>query len=744
MITNNDLDGDSYQHMIDSQVMELGQEVQNFAGNDADTNNAIIPPKDEDRISRHAIASLLNNDATTVEQFCFAVKSLHQHNIIKSATPETIILVFHENDFRDKDKEFIQTDCTANPVMFYPVTFSFPPGFDGALEYDANPRVARQGTKKGRGRKEWGYAQMIRFWTTGIWEHPAVREFDTVMRIDADSCFVDSPFSSGGGMASNEETGIWEHPAVREFDTVMRIDADSCFVGSSAGGSTVSHDDDDGDVEDAFLPGIRGRYVYRNNALGISVNTWVKDLYGFAVTYMEANGISPLNPELWKHIEDTWADDATLPFFHKNFEVSRVSFFRRADVRKWHEALTEREPYGVFRLRWSDANTRVLTMAMFAEPDRILTRKHFGYRHGKECDVLMKEDMASRGEPVSVKKAENMREQVATLEAVKYITEEKGQSVVSVQMDKSESFESTEIEGGDKGIDWGKHAVVALIENEEQLLQSFCKGLKTLVTHHVVKPHTPIVIFHGDDMPNARKDEISQCIENVFLFRTFQFSSFPEGFDPALEFNTNPKVAKKGTDRIPKRPLWSYIQTTRFWTTLVWKEPIIHEFVTIMRFDTDSCFVAPDGEGGEVPLPAIAGRHVFHNNGLLVGDNTAWSHDLLEFAASYLRTNDLKPRNPSLWNKVQTAWETEKTLPIYHKHFEVSRVSFFRRTDVMKWHEALTEMTPFSLLRHGWSDARIRVLTMAMFAKSEWILTKKHEGYRHGRTICAEYYRSLK
>jgi hypothetical protein len=78
-----------------------------------------------------------------------------------------------------------------------------------------------------------------------------------------------------------------------------------------------------------------------------------------------------------------------LPFFYKIFEVSRVSFFQRDDVMKWHEALTEPEPYGVFRLQWSNANTRVLTMAMFAKPDWILTKKYFGYRHGKECDVLM-------------------------------------------------------------------------------------------------------------------------------------------------------------------------------------------------------------------------------------------------------------------------------------------------------------------------------------------------------------------
>jgi hypothetical protein len=77
---------------------------------------------------------------------------------------------------------------------------------------------------KGGGRKEWGYAQMIRFWTTGIWKHAAVQEFETIMRIDANFCFIEGDFTAGN---------------------------------------------DGGGIEDDFLPVIRVQYVYRNDALGI-------------------------------------------------------------------------------------------------------------------------------------------------------------------------------------------------------------------------------------------------------------------------------------------------------------------------------------------------------------------------------------------------------------------------------------------------------------------------------------------
>jgi len=213
------------------------------------------------------------------------------------------------------------------------VDFSFPPNFDAEAEYKANWKVAARATN--RGRKLWGYAQMIRFWTTTLWKHPAVKDFDTIMRIDTDSCFV-SPGK---------------------------------------------------DIEDSELPGMRGRFVYRSDGPGTGVNTWIKDLFQFTTNYMRDNNITPKNPELWKVVKDTWMNRQTLPVFGTNFEVNRVSFFMKPEVMKWHEALTESEPFGVFRYRWGDAQTRVLTMAMFADGDEastsVLLKRHPGYRHGR-------------------------------------------------------------------------------------------------------------------------------------------------------------------------------------------------------------------------------------------------------------------------------------------------------------------------------------------------------------------------
>mmetsp|Transcript_21949 Transcript_21949/g.27154 ORF Transcript_21949/g.27154 Transcript_21949/m.27154 type:complete len:347 (-) Transcript_21949:26-1066(-) len=280
-------------------------------------------------LERNAIVALVPNNEGDLHDFCLAIKSLSVNRVVKPTTP---VLVYHEDDLID-DSKYDIIKCTNNPITFIQVEFDFPRGFDAEKEYEENWKVAARATN--RGRRLWGYAQMIRFWTTGLWKHPAVKEFDTIMRIDTDSCFV-SPGE---------------------------------------------------DIEDSELPGMRGRYVYRSDGPGTGVNTWIHDLFSFTEKYMKKHKITPANEDLWRVVKDTWKEKKTLPVFGTNFEVNRVAFFLRPDVMKWHEALTEAEPFGVFRYRWGDAQTRVLTMALFAKKDDIsnsvLLKRHPGYRHGR-------------------------------------------------------------------------------------------------------------------------------------------------------------------------------------------------------------------------------------------------------------------------------------------------------------------------------------------------------------------------
>lgn len=277
-----------------------------------------------------AIATLIPDTPNDLRDFCLGLRSLESlavDDVTQKAAP---VFAFNEGDISFEQKDMIRS-CTDRPVYFPEVEFDFPPGFNEAMAIE--DKITKSVSQGGQnlGRPAWGYAQMIRFWTSRIWKHPALQGYDTIMRIDTDSCFVNG-----------------------------------------------------GDPEDLNLPGMMKRYQYRSKGPGTGINQWIDGLYDFAVDHMKKEGITPSNPDLWKIIEDTWNEKHTLRTVGTNFEVSRLAFFQREDVAKWLDALTETPPYGVFRYRWGDAQTRVLTLAMFGTKDNILLKVHPGYKHGRE------------------------------------------------------------------------------------------------------------------------------------------------------------------------------------------------------------------------------------------------------------------------------------------------------------------------------------------------------------------------
>mmetsp|Transcript_31603 Transcript_31603/g.38654 ORF Transcript_31603/g.38654 Transcript_31603/m.38654 type:complete len:376 (+) Transcript_31603:85-1212(+) len=282
-----------------------------------------------------AVVVLSSNNDEDLAELCLAMKSLlflrggHTREWIRSP-----VLVFNEGDLTAEQMQKVSV-CTSRPVAFPVVNLlSFPNGFDPDKEWETFS--AWSPFRPVRDRDRWSYAQMIRFWTTLIWNHPAIQQYNVLMRIDTDSCF------------------LWQR---------------------------------DGNLNHQYkmAPGLEGRYVYQSNYENyVGGDThYIEGLFDFAVKYMEANNLKPQNPTLWGIIRRTWEEQRNLPVFQTNFEITRVSFFQRADVRKWNEALAERPPYGIFRKRWGDAQFRVLTVAMFAKEENLLLSKSTGYLHGR-------------------------------------------------------------------------------------------------------------------------------------------------------------------------------------------------------------------------------------------------------------------------------------------------------------------------------------------------------------------------
>ena len=285
------------------------------------------------------IAVLLANRVNDIEDLCLALRSLVLLKGDKNKEHLAPILVFQEGDISIKAKQYL-VHCTDRLIAFPFVDFtSFPPGFDMTVE----------GSRfQVKGRSEWGYYQMIRFWLTRVWEHPALKPYETVMRIDTDSCF-------------NEVN--------------------------------------------SYLPNLKHDHLmYHSQYVGLEDGKeYVVGLLDFAEQYLEKVQRVPKNVLLWEFIKTTWAHHQTLPLFMTNMEVSRKSFMLRPEIKDWHEALTEREPFGVMRKRWGDADIRFLTAAMFMGHDEVLTERASGYRHKERC---LREEIEAGIKSVTTKDAD--------------------------------------------------------------------------------------------------------------------------------------------------------------------------------------------------------------------------------------------------------------------------------------------------------------------------------------------------
>lgn len=275
---------------------------------------------------KSVICFLVTNNPKDVEDLLVALRSLAFLQGDKSLLSP--VLVFNEDNLSHDQIEAIRTG-TNRPISFPTVDLTtFPPGFNPddfvnqAQHFDVTDR------------KPWGYYQMIRFFLTTIWHHPAVERYETIMRLDSDSCFK-APNSYLPRM-------MYDH-----------VDYHSQYVG---------------------VEPVAGR-------------PYLEGLFDFTVEYMDRVQKSPGNVMLWHFIETTWKLGETLPVLRTNLEISKKSYMLRADVQKWHNTLTEEEPYGLFRFRWGDAIVRFLEASVFATDSNVLMIRHEGYFHKRECSM---------------------------------------------------------------------------------------------------------------------------------------------------------------------------------------------------------------------------------------------------------------------------------------------------------------------------------------------------------------------
>ena len=130
--------------------------------------NAINPEEKSRELQAFSpVITVLISTDTHMEELCHSLRSLRNVR----GNMKAPVLTFHLEDPTDATKDFLK-GCTTRQVLFATLDMNdFPEGFEPEPD------------------KDYTNSLINRFWTTKIWEHPALAPFDIVMRFDHDSCF---------------------------------------------------------------------------------------------------------------------------------------------------------------------------------------------------------------------------------------------------------------------------------------------------------------------------------------------------------------------------------------------------------------------------------------------------------------------------------------------------------------------------------------------------------------------------
>ena len=258
-------------------------------------------------------------------------------------------------------------------------------------------------------------------------------------------------------------------------------------------------------------------------------------------------------------------------------------------------------------------------------------------------------------------------------------------------------------------------AIAILISNSKRDMRNLKIALKSVDEY---MPHdnmtTPVLLFNEGNLNEEQKSSIQSITERPIHFPLVDFQQFPDEFNPETE---------EGNWK--KRSKWGYQQMCRFWTTKIWEHPVLDDYSTYMRFDTDSCFTETLNEYPYLPgLPADK-PYVYAAN-QFAKERPRFIAGLFELAKDYVALNNITVKNPELWEAVRER-------KIIYNNFEISNITFFRQPDVMAFQRAVSDSEPFGVFRKRWGDAPIRTLTLAIFAEATEVIWNStiQQGYEH-------------
>ncbi|CAF3456049.1 unnamed protein product [Rotaria sp. Silwood1] len=178
-----------------------------------------------------------------------------------------------------------------------------------------------------RYRGKWNYSLMIRFWFKFLFELPELEKFEYVMRLDDDSKLTDKWMNVFDEMRNKNAV---------YFANNIDLDLEEQLPGTM------------------FLKQVTFDYIKQNN----------------------------IKPKQFEILRDAFGNNSIHTYFN-NFEVLKMEFFRRKEIRHWVESIDSTN--GIFYYRWGDAGLRYLTLALFAEQHEVLHRADYNLSYCHKC-----------------------------------------------------------------------------------------------------------------------------------------------------------------------------------------------------------------------------------------------------------------------------------------------------------------------------------------------------------------------
>ena len=267
-----------------------------------------------------------------------------------------------------------------------------------------------------------------------------------------------------------------------------------------------------------------------------------------------------------------------------------------------------------------------------------------------------------------------------------------------------------------------KVGIVVLTTSREEDIANLLNAVHSLKNFIGEDDPAPLIVFH-EDLSASQQLAIREAaaashatLPRSVSFHAIQYEEFPPGFNPDVE-----------EPNWQKRTKWGYHHMIRWWAYRVWHHPAVRDLELTMRLDTDACYKGPL----EYPMKRMLTdcSKVYRPYGVQC-DIKPVQYRFHEFYHKTIDCMGIQAANPGM-----LAYEEERApadaQALFNDHFEVVRVSFMRRPDVMAFVERVTEYEPYGVFRWRWGDHIVRYSLLALFAPSGSLDLTPLQHYHH-------------